>query len=87
MERRLRLAIVMSFYLALGGRGFIASEVVTTSPFSRRRALQLIGLAGGAAVLGPVLAACGSSDGARALAGNKRLRPSVDGESPLSRLP
>jgi ABC-type glycerol-3-phosphate transport system substrate-binding protein len=69
----------MSFYLALGGRGFIASEVVTTSPFSRRRALQLIGLAGGAAVLGPVLAACGSSDGARALAGNAPVSGRFDG--------
>jgi ABC-type glycerol-3-phosphate transport system substrate-binding protein len=38
------------------------------SAFSRRRALQLLGLAGGAAVLGPALAACGSSGGGNALA-------------------
>jgi ABC-type glycerol-3-phosphate transport system substrate-binding protein len=71
--------IAVSFYLAPGGRGFIASEVVTTSAFSRRRGLQLIGLAGGAAVLGPVLAACGSSDGARALAGNAPVSGKFDG--------
>jgi len=41
-----------------------------SSAFSRRRALQLLGLAGGAAVLGPALAACGSSGGGNALASN-----------------
>ncbi|MCX2713219.1 ABC transporter substrate-binding protein [Mycolicibacterium sp. J2] len=43
---------------------------MTSSAFSRRRALQLLGLAGGAAVLGPALAACGSSGGGNALASN-----------------
>lgn len=36
-------------------------------PLTRRRALQLLGLAGGAAVLGPTLAACGSSGSTTAL--------------------
>lgn len=46
----------------------IPSPHVMPSAFSRRRALQLLGLAGGAAVLGPALAACGSSGGGNALA-------------------
>ncbi|MDX1873049.1 extracellular solute-binding protein [Mycolicibacterium sp. 120266] len=41
-----------------------------SSAFSRRRALHLLGFAGGAAVLGPALAACGSSGGGNALASN-----------------
>ncbi|TRW86124.1 extracellular solute-binding protein [Mycolicibacterium sp. 018/SC-01/001] len=40
---------------------------MTVPPFSRRRALQLLGLAGGAAVLAPALAACGSSSTSSAL--------------------
>ncbi|BCI51651.1 sugar ABC transporter substrate-binding protein [Mycolicibacterium litorale] len=36
---------------------------MTPPAFTRRRALQLLGLAGGAALLGPALAACGSSGG------------------------
>jgi ABC-type glycerol-3-phosphate transport system substrate-binding protein len=46
---------------------FVLSPVVTSPAFTRRRALQLLGLAGGAAVLGPALAACGSSGGGKAL--------------------
>ncbi|BBY17681.1 ABC transporter substrate-binding protein [Mycolicibacterium litorale] len=40
---------------------------MTPPVFTRRRALQLLGLAGGAAVLGPALAACGGSGGGSAL--------------------
>ncbi|MFS0899116.1 ABC transporter substrate-binding protein [Mycolicibacterium litorale] len=40
---------------------------MTPPAFTRRRALQLLGLAGGAALLGPALAACGSSGGGGAL--------------------
>jgi multiple sugar transport system substrate-binding protein len=46
---------------------------VTSFSLSRRRALQLFGLAGGAAMLGPVLAACGTSGGGNALPGNAPL--------------
>lgn len=50
-----------------------------TSALSRRRALQIFGLAGGAAVLGPALAACGSSSSGNALAGNAPLNGKFDG--------
>ena len=43
---------------------------MTINALSRRRALQLFGLAGGAALLGPALAACGSSGGGDSLATN-----------------
>jgi multiple sugar transport system substrate-binding protein len=53
---------------------------VTASPaLTRRRALQLLGLAGGAAVLGPVLAACGSSGGDSALAADAPTAGRFDG--------
>jgi ABC-type glycerol-3-phosphate transport system substrate-binding protein len=46
---------------------------------SRRRALQLLGLAGGAALVSPILAACGSSGGGEALAGNAPLTGKFEG--------
>ena len=52
---------------------------MTTSALSRRRALQLLGLAGGAALLGPALAACGSSGGGNALAGNAPVSGRFEG--------
>jgi ABC-type glycerol-3-phosphate transport system substrate-binding protein len=52
---------------------------VFSQPFSRRRALQLLGLAGGAALLSPALAACGSSGGGDALAGNTPLSGKFEG--------
>ncbi|MET0453689.1 MAG: sugar ABC transporter substrate-binding protein [Mycobacterium sp.] len=52
---------------------------MTTSALSRRRALQLLGLAGGAALLTPALAACGSSSSGNALAGNAPVSGKFDG--------
>lgn len=46
---------------------FVLFLCVTTPHLSRRRALQLLGVVGGAAALGPVLAACGSSTSTSAL--------------------
>lgn len=50
-----------------------------TTSLSRRRALQLLGLAGGAALAAPVLAACGSSSGGNALAGSAPLSGKFEG--------
>lgn len=58
---------------------FVLWPDVTTSPLSRRRALQLLGLAGGAALLTPALAACGSSSSSSALAGNAPVSGRFDG--------
>ena len=52
---------------------------MTTSALSRRRALQLFGLAGGAALLGPALAACGSSGGGNALSSGTPLAGKFEG--------
>jgi multiple sugar transport system substrate-binding protein len=52
---------------------------VTQQVLSRRRALQLLALAGGAAALAPTLAACGSSGGGNALAENTALTGKFDG--------
>ncbi|MBJ7385534.1 MAG: sugar ABC transporter substrate-binding protein [Mycolicibacterium sp.] len=52
---------------------------MTINALSRRRALQLFGLAGGAALLGPALAACGSSAGGNALAGNAPVAGRFEG--------
>jgi Taurine catabolism dioxygenase TauD, TfdA family len=57
----------------------MGSPRVTTSALSRRRALQLFGFAGGAALLGPALAGCGSSSGGDALAGNAPLSGKFEG--------
>jgi len=58
---------------------FVPSPVVNSSVFPRRRALQLLGLAGGAAALAPVLAACGSSGGTDALPSTAPLSGRFDG--------
>lgn len=71
--------IALSFSLARGDCAFVLSPNVTSSALSRRRALQIFGLAGGAALLGPALAACGSSGGGDALAGNTALTGKFDG--------
>ena len=68
----------MSSYLA-GLRIGLYCREVTTSALSRRRALQLLGLAGGAALLAPALAACGSSGGGNALAGNAPVSGRFEG--------
>lgn len=52
---------------------------MTINALSRRRALQLFGLAGGAALLGPALAACGSSGGGDALATNAPVSGRFEG--------
>lgn len=58
---------------------FVPSHRVMSSALSRRRALQLFGLAGGAALLAPALAACGSSGGGNALAANTAVSGKFDG--------
>lgn len=58
---------------------FVPSRRVTSYALSRRRALQLFGLAGGAALLGPALAACGSSGGGNALATDTAVSGKFDG--------
>lgn len=52
---------------------------MTVPAFSRRRALQLLGLAGGAAVLAPALAACGSSSTNSALPSTAPVSGRFDG--------
>ena len=52
---------------------------MTINALSRRRALQLFGLAGGAALLGPALAACGSSGGGDSLATNAPVSGRFEG--------
>ncbi|MEH3140659.1 MAG: extracellular solute-binding protein [Mycobacterium kyogaense] len=52
---------------------------MTVPAFSRRRALQLLGLAGSAAVLAPALAACGSSSTSSALPSTAPLSGRFDG--------
>jgi multiple sugar transport system substrate-binding protein len=69
----------MSFSIASACPWFVPSRRVTINALSRRRALQLFGLAGGAALLGPALAACGSSAGGNALAGNAPVAGRFEG--------
>lgn len=52
---------------------------VLSQAFSRRRALQLLGLAGGAALLSPALAACGASSSSDALGGTAPLSGKFEG--------
>jgi maltose-binding protein MalE len=76
-----RPRIALSISLVQDGPSFVPSANVTSSALSRRRALQLFGLAGGAAALGPLLAACGSGEGGNALAGNAPLAGKFEGVS------
>jgi len=74
----------MSFYLPGWPGAFVLWRDVTpqsplTRAFSRRRALQLLGLATGAAALGPVLAACGSSGEAGTLAADAPVAGRFEG--------
>ncbi|OKH70146.1 extracellular solute-binding protein [Mycolicibacterium goodii] len=52
---------------------------MTPPALTRRRALQLLGLASGAAILGPALAACGSSGANSALAADAPVSGRFDG--------
>lgn len=54
---------------------------MTTPALSRRRALQLLGLAGGAALLAPALAACGSSATESALPSTAPVSGRFDGST------
>ncbi|WP_234813073.1 ABC transporter substrate-binding protein [Mycolicibacterium confluentis] len=57
----------------------MTGESPLTRPLTRRRALQLLGLAGGAAALAPALAACGSSGSANTLAADAPVAGRFEG--------